>query len=199
MMENKTIESNNIMGFSPILKTQDVRVLRPFEVKKLLGVIPKDDQRYKFQALLFSGMRYIEAKLLFDNKQWFNGELIHLTKEAIKKPKIRIKERHIRLNYLGREAVRNYLNCNKGLPRYEVWNENLKRWAKKADMPVDYLVPKSTRKTWESWLLTSYPDKSIYILSSQGHNLITSLDHYLNIGFYDKDIKEMQEFVIGWI
>jgi integrase len=54
------------------------------------------------------------------------------------------------------------------------------------------------RKTWESWLLFSYPDKAMEIALSQGHTELTQLRHYANLPFLDKDREEMNEFVVGW-
>ena len=196
---NDTILNNQTAGYSPILVTKNVRVFRPSEIRKLLSTISKTDQQVRFKALLFSGARYKEIKLLFDCPDCFNGQTIHLTKDIIKKKKIKVKDRHIRLNYLGRDAIASYLKLKKGLPSYGTWTENLTRWCKECDISPANVGPKSLRKTWESWLLTTFPDKTAYIMASQGHNLTTSLDHYLNIGFFDDDIKEMKEFMIGWI
>jgi len=37
---------------------------------------------------------------------------------------------------------------------------------------------KTTRKTWESWLVWYYPEKIASIFGSQGHNELTALRHY---------------------
>ena len=47
---------------------------------------------------------------------------------------------------------------------------------------------KSFRKTWESWLVFYYPDKSLQIALSQGYTTTTQYEHYLNIPFEDLTI-----------
>ena len=198
-MINEPLITKQSNGFPPILVTKNVRVFRPSEIKKLLNTISKSNQAYKFKALLFSGARYIEIKLLYDYPDCFNGQTIHLTRDIIKKKKAKLRDRHIRLNYIGRDAISGYLHSDSGLPSYPTWTENMVRWCKQGGISSELVGPKSLRKTWESWLISSYPDKIVYIMASQGHNLTTSLDHYLNIGFMDEDIKEMKEFTIGWL
>jgi len=62
---------------------------------------------------------------------------------------------------------------------------------------IEGLSAKSFRKTWESWLLFSFPDKAMEIALSQGHTELTQLRHYANLPFLDKDREEMNEFVVG--
>ena len=62
------------------------------------------------------------------------------------------------------------------------------------------LCCKSFRKTWESWLVSYYPDKLPYIFLSHGHNELTSLKHYLNLPFTKEDKQSISEYVrrIEW-
>ena len=80
----------------PILK-QNVRILRPSECKKIMEQIPKLEHETMFKTLLYSGMRYIEAKRLYEhdngcpkNERWFDREsgFIKLGEKAVKKEKI---------------------------------------------------------------------------------------------------------------
>jgi len=50
----------------PILK-QGTRILRPSECKKIIDQIPKLEHETQFKMLLYSGMRFIEARRLFDH------------------------------------------------------------------------------------------------------------------------------------
>jgi len=61
------------------------------------------------------------------------------------------------------------------------------------------LGPKTTRKTWESWLVLCYPEKTPHIFLSQGHNEMTALKHYVNLPFIGSDKEQAMKFVEGWI
>lgn len=181
------------------LFANDVRILRPKEVTKLLSAIPKDDNKAKFEALLYTGARYSEMKNLFNNPKWFNGISIDMpnTKHLVKK---KTKTRSIRLNPQGQRAINQYLfRCKRGLPHYTNWAQGLKRWCLKADIDVASISIKTTRKTWESWLITCFEEKSLYIFLSQGHSQMTALNHYLNLGFTEEDKQQMKVYTEGWI
>lgn len=174
------------------------RVLRPQEAKQLINAIPKREHEIQFKALLLTGARYVEMQRFQEHQEWFDGKFIHLPATAIKKAKRKQRERWIRLNPLGREVVRSFLETSK-LPTKQAWNQNLKRWAKLAGLGPEGLSAKTTRKTWESWLVFYYPDKLANIVLSQGHTTLTSIQFYLNMPFTDEDKEEMKEFVEGWI
>jgi len=203
MIKNDTKEYIESKGFlqkkSDIITKSKTRILRPYEAKLLIDTIPKLDYVNKFEALLYSGCRYIELQRLYKHPDWFNGETIHLTNQAIKKKKVTISERYVHLNPVGRRAISHYLKSKKGLPDYSTWTENLKRWMLKAGLYPDYMGPKTTRKTYESWLVTYYPEKFNQIFLSQGHSQLTSLQHYLNLPFSEEDKNQMRPYVEGWI
>ena len=184
-----------MQDYADIIKFKNTRILRPYEARKLIDVIPKVEYVDKFEALLYSGMRYIEVCRLYKNPQWFNGQHIHIIS---KKKKATIPERYVHLNQQGRSAVKHYLDSDNPLPDYTTWRENLKRWASKAGLYPDYLSPKTTRKTWESWLVWYYPEKIATIFGSQGHNELTALRHYVNLPFNTRDKEDMKSFVEGW-
>ena len=54
------------------------------------------------------------------------------------------------------------------------------------------------RKTYESWLISSYPERKEEVFLSQGHNSLTALRHYVNLPFTESDRMEMKEYVDGW-
>ena len=183
---------------SPIIKNR-VRILRPGEYKAIENEVLKMHHRVMLQSLLFTGMRFIELKRLQQNPKWFEGDFIKITVGlGIKKNQIRMKERWVCLNPLGKMAVTNFLMLKEDLPTNQTWRENLRRWAESAGIEPEGLCPKTTRKTWESWLMFFYPDKAMPIILSQGHTTEISLKHYLNFPFTKQDRFEMDEYVAGW-
>ncbi len=183
----------------PILKNR-VRILRPSEYKLLEAEVIKQHHRIMLQTLLFSGMRFIECKRFQEHPEWYDGNFIKITLgEGVLKEKIRQKERWIRLNALGKMVIPYYLELEEKLPSNQTWRENIRRWAENAGFDPIGLCPKTTRKTWESWLMFFYENKALQILQSQGHTGEISLKHYLNFPFTQADKMEMAEYVSGWI
>jgi len=176
-------------------KGYPVRVFRPWEVRALVRSIPKNEYKDKFEALLFSGCRYSEMKWLFDHPARFKGEHIHM-----RNTKALAKEayRWVRLNMQGQRAVENFLRCKHNLPSYPTWNENLKRWCKQGGVDPMSACAKSTRKTLESWLVISFPNRVNEIFISQGHEETTALRHYLTFPFTSNDKQDMMYYVEGW-
>jgi hypothetical protein len=183
------MENNNIF------KT-GVRILRPSEIKKIINAIPKADFKDKFEALLFTGMRYHEIRWLFKHKERFSGSTILMPSF---KPKAKHKERYIRLNDQGKRAVDHFLRSKKNFPARDGWNANLRRWCKQAGINDQGISTKTTRKTWESWLVTMYPTSSALIFLSQGHTDLISIEYYLMLPFNDQDKLDMKEYTDGWI
>jgi len=184
------------------LGRERVRILRPCEYKTLYNAIPKKDYKTSLNALLLTGMRYVELQRFQEHTKWFDGAFIHLPEEAVLKHERRQLERDVRLNPLGRNVVSYFIDMDMKLPCWQTWRDNLNRWAKNAGLSIDKSHPfsvKTTRKTWESWLLATYPERITEITLSQGHTSITSIKHYLNISFTDQDKSEMQEYVSGWL
>jgi integrase len=181
-----------------ILKS-GVRILRPQELRKLIDAIPKNEYKEKFEALLYTGARYVEIQRIYKNPTSFQGNSIHITPDMSKKRKMKYTERYIRLNPQGQRAVMYMLRSRKPYPRNSAWNENLKRWAKRAGIDDQGICPKTTRKTWESYLVTSYSQSLEYIFLSQGHHTLTALKFYLMIPFTDEEKKEIKYFTDGWI
>ncbi|QRF76157.1 hypothetical protein Thermo_01674 [Thermoplasmatales archaeon] len=71
-----------------------------------------------------------------------------------------------------------------------------------------YIYPKtngvcvrSFRKTWESWVMMTEgydPIKMGMVAQSQGHELITAGEHYLNFGFTESDKEEIKPYTKGY-
>lgn len=187
------------LKLDPILKN-NVRILRPIEFKAILNEIKKPHHRVMLQTLMFTGMRYIEVKRLKEHPRWFDGNFIKICfGKGIKKQQIRNKERWVRLNNLGKMVVPYYLDLLKPLPTNQTWRENMRRWGEAADLDPVGLCPKTTRKTWESWLVYFYPGRLLNIIQSQGHTSEIAMEHYLNCPFTETDVLQMKEYVSGWI
>jgi len=182
----------------PLIK-QGTRIFRPCEYKLVVNAIPKQEHRTMLNTLLFTGARYVEMQRFQTNPQWFDGEFIHLPEMAIKKQKRKQKNRVIILNSLGRQIIPYFLQLKRKLPCSETWKTNLRRWTMKAGSSPEGVNVKTTRKTWESWLLSKYPTRVMEITLSQGHTSITSIQHYMSIGFNEFDKRDMDEYVAGWV
>lgn len=181
----------------PIIK-QKTRILRPREFKRLLSGCPKTDYRTMLQTLLYTGMRYIELKRFQQYPSWFDSDFVHLPQEATRKKARTQKERWVKLNQPGKMIVEYFTNIKTPVPTYVSFNANLKCWAKRANLDPEGLSVKTTRKTYESWLMYYFPERRFEIALSQGHTTLTSLGHYLNMPFTEVDKVEMRNFVEGW-
>ena len=183
----------------PILK-EHVRILRPSEYEALREVIPKMHHRIILETALFTGMRWIELERFKKNPEWYEAKIgyIYLPPEASQKKKRKLKERYVYLSSRGKAIIPLFLKLEKAIPSRITWNENLKRWGENAGLDPVGLSAKTTRKTWESWLMASYPEKALIIAMSQGHTQLTSLNHYLNLPFSKDDIEKIKEYTMGW-
>jgi len=182
----------------PIIR-MGTRILRPNEFRQLLDGCPKTDYRTILQTLLYTGIRYIELQRFQEYPSWFDGDFLHLPQEASRKKKRTQRERWIRLNQQGKMIVEYFTRVKTHVPTYVSWNMNLKCWARRAGMDDTGLSVKTTRKTWESWLMFYYPQQIASITLSQGHTAITSIQHYVNMPFTEPDRLEMKNYVEGWI
>ena len=183
---------------NPIIR-QRTRILRPNEYEALLKGCAKIEYKTMLQALLYTGMRYIEMKRFQQHPYWYDGDFIHLPREATLKKKRTQIERWVRLNNQGRMAIQYFIKNKKPLPTYISFNANLKCWAKRAGLNPIGMSVKTTRKTWESWLMFCYPQQIAMITLSQGHTALTSLQHYINMPFTESDRLEIQNYVQGWM
>ena len=188
---------NNEDFKKPILR-MNTRILRPKEFKALLEGCPKTDYKTMLQALLYTGMRYIELQRFQKYPSWWDGDFVHLPQEASRKKKRKQRERWVRLNNQGKMIVQYFTNLKRPLPSYQSWNENLKCWCRRAGLDPKGMSVKATRKTWESWLMFYYPQRSMEIAQSQGHTTTTSLQHYMNSPFTESDKLEIKNYVEGW-
>ena len=179
----------------PIL-VKGSRVLRPWELKLLLNSIEKESNRIKFEALLYTGVRYPEAIHLLEHPSIFKGSTIIMKSS---KPKANVPVRYIRLTFEGKRAVQRFIDQKIPLPHYANWRKDLIRWARNAGLESGGFGTKTTRKTWESWLTYTYVDRRDEVTLSQGHDRLTSLNHYLGLPYSKQDKEDMIPFVENWI
>jgi hypothetical protein len=181
---------------TPIVKSR-VRILRPDEYELLREGAKTLDNRTRLDALLLTGVRYVEGQRLQSHPSWLDQKFVHLPEWAQRKVKRRQKERWIRLSSRGVTLLPHFFEKNP-LPDWKTWGEDLERWAKRAGLNPVGLGPKTSRKTWESWLVSCYPERVLEVFLSQGHTETTALQHYLNLPFTNSDKPQMQEWVSGW-
>ena len=84
------------------------------------------ENQTRLDALLLTGLRYVEAQRLQQNEEWLDGRFIHIPEYAQKKVKRQQRGRWIRLSDKGRTIVR-YFFKTKPLPSWSGWSHNLER------------------------------------------------------------------------
>lgn len=172
------------------------RILRPHEVTKLLSAMKMNDHKICFETLLQTGTRYEEGRWIQRNKKCFDGNAIMIP--SMKK-QARHKDRFIRLTPKGKEIMNYFFGVKRKLPTYVTWDENLRRWAIQAGLDPRGISVKCTRRTWEAWLITQYPDNAQQIFLSQGHTENVAMEYYLMLPFDQKDKEDMKRWTDGWL
>jgi len=185
----------------PILKGKKVktRILRPCEYVQLRDATKPANQT-NLDACLLLGARYTECLRLKKHPEWFDGNFVHLPwTEELAKSKHH-PERWIRLSYLGKKIIPYFIaSGQKRLPSIQAWDVDLKFWAGKAGLNEEGISARTLRKTYESWLVFSYPNAIPLIMLSQGHSLPTSIAHYISLPFTEVDRQAMYEWIVGWV
>ncbi len=185
----------------PILrggKKYPTRILRPKEYDQLRREL-KTTQRQRLDGLLLTGMRYVEAQRLQEHPEWVYGNgFIEMPPGSSLKKEMKYTRRTIRLSNMGEELVPLFIDAPK-LPTRQTWRENLRRWARDADLDPTGISAKTTRKTWESWLVHTNENRLAHIFQSQGHTEKTALKHYVSLPFDKEDERGMEKWVQGWI
>lgn len=171
-------------------------------------------QRYQIicDVLLQTGMRPIEFKRL--QPSWYRGarRCLELPPGACLKEKCEYKERTIKLSLPGCDAVERYLNAEVKVgkegkivylrdvkPEKVAMRDALRRYAIKAGIQDIGVTPKMFRKTLVSWLVACYPERSLYIQSSMGHNADTIVKNYMGIVFLKEErIKMREKYLVEW-
>jgi integrase len=185
-----------------IILKQGARVLFPDDYEKLRAQMPPYYQII-CDAMLLSGMRPVEFERF--QPSWYRGSrrVIVLPKESCLKQKCKFKERTIRLSLAGCDAFDRLTTAmikfkGKEIPAYQMlpkrvaFRDALIRYAKLAGIGADGMSPKMFRKTLVSWLVACYPEKSLYIQASMGHDGDTIVNNYLGLGFTNEQISSMR-------
>ena len=180
------------------------RILTPSEVDSLFDSLCEERKcKHKwyeiFNALLYTGMRYVELQRFHEHPEWFlkNRMVIHLPREATKKKKRVYLERYVYLSSQGMVHITNFLKYVDEIPSRTIANKIL-RSAGASSIGEKGLSAKTFRKTWESWLVASYPNAIPIIMMSQGHTDRVSIMHYLNIPFTREERREIEIRTAGW-
>ena len=191
---------NAVTRSDKLLFVGGVRVLRPTEFEKLCAVVVQKNKKEMLQACLVAGARFVEMQRIKEHSEWYDPitPCVRLPQSADKKHKRSQKGRTIRLNRIGSLIIDRYLHLDDKLPDLRTWNNNLKRWALKAGIGSEGMSAKTTRKTWECWLMQHYPEFVYQICLSQGHDTITSLHHYQGVVYTEIDLGEMLQYTEGW-
>lgn len=184
------------------------RVLTPAEASAIRSAISKPSSRALFDLLLYTGLRFAEVRQLADNPALFDEDRGTLTIKSMK-PSAKQAGRNVILGEKGISAVREFLGMGAKIPAYvTTWQNNLIAWCKSASLsslptvqvrsnPYG-ITARTTRKTWESWLLAACPDQIVQITLSQGHSETVALRHYLNISFTVAEREAIAAEVVGW-
>lgn len=184
------------------------RVLTPDEATLIRSVIQKPSSRALFDLLLYTGLRFAEARQLADNPVIFDEGRGTL---SIRSQKVKAKQngRNVILGDKGIAAVREFLKLGGKVPATtSTFQNNLIAWCKAAGITSLATPPatgnqygitvRTTRKTWESWLLAACPEQIVRITLSQGHSETVALHHYLNVSFTTEERQAIVQEVIGW-
>jgi len=197
----------------------NVRIFRPCEIIQIQNSIPRTIDRERFDVLLYTACRYTEFLDFFKMKHRFDQN-DRMLKVRNTKAQVKNKFRYVRLSDNGILAVKKYFLHDKSPPSYQTWDQNMGRWAessgidrdKKSEDQLridrdknphsgeynDIISLKSLRKTYESWLMTMFPQYTTHILLSMGHTSQVSLENYIQLPFNSDDKRLMIPFVKGW-
>lgn len=177
----------------------DARILPPDEYRMIRQKL-KPSHQILFDALLFTGMRGEEFWRFAKCPHWFDLDrmVIHLPKTASLKVRSLQRERDVHLSNWGAQAVERLFDqpCKK-ISRV-AWRADLIQASRRAGIDLQGITPKMTRKTWESWLVATFPNMTLQIGLSQGHTSLTAMNHYLNFSFSPTEKEDMKKYVSGF-
>jgi integrase len=206
--------------------TDIYRILTPSEYKALLAAIPKLDNRIRVETMMNTGMRYSELQEFGHNLGWFHPRdrcivipgaslkqgknektIIDKLKGRKTKRKLITRDRTVHLTPAFSEKLEMYLSSHKlTFPDRSTMKKNLRRWyltaysVKEAVFALRwYPLPKTFRKTWETWLIFVGYD-SLKVAVSQGHTQTVQIAHYQNMmGSLKNEVEAVKELTRGWM
>ena len=184
---------------------QGAQILSASDYNRLRSQL-NPQHRMVFDGLIFTGMRGEEFWRFMDHPKWFHPErqFIELPPGAILKIEAKQKERTVLLSHVGVRAIRDMLDAQdrgalSGVTRSRAgWRANLLRAAINAGLSPRGITPKMTRKTWVSWLMSTYPNDGIRIAAATGHDTNTMTNYYLSMPFTIQEREEIKSLVAGW-
>jgi integrase len=182
-------------------KGMKIRILSPSDKDALTKAIKQDYLKTLFEVCFWTGMRFVEVQRLHEKPDLVMKERqqILLTRDEQRKVKRISPERYIPIPP-QLQVVLPYFFKNKKPPTAKVWGENLQRWAAVAGITDDDctgIVPKMTRHSIESWMFSA-GIPSNWICLRQGHDSMTSLNHYQAIPFTEAEKIEIKRRLSGW-
>ena len=177
-----------------------VRILSPDEYDKYVSNIDKHYHRTQFEINFWSGMRYVEFQRFYEHPEWHmkDRRTIHLPEESVHKAKRKSVERYIHPIPPQIEGVLKYFHNDVKPPTNKVCNDNYKRWAVKSGFDPKGFTTKMTRKTIESWMVAVGVPINVVCLR-QGHDTLTSMNHYQGLPFSDSEKDEIRRRLAGWL
>jgi integrase len=192
-----------------IILKQNSRILFPSDYQKLREHMPRYYQLI-CDAFLLSGMRPVEMYRF--NSTWYRASrrVIQLPPESCLKQRCKFKERQIKLSLPGCDAFDKLVSEKvkfKGaeilayemIPERVAFRDALKRYAVLAGIGSDGITPKMFRKTLVSWLVACYPEKTLAIQASMGHDADTIVHNYLGMAFTREQMDEMRsKYLNDW-
>lgn len=183
----------------PIL-VNGVRVLGPYELDLLASHIKNNELRTIFEVCFWSGMRYVEIQRLHNHPEWWlhGRRAVHLPEEAQKKVKRKQLERYVHPVPPVLETELRFFFKGRKPPAIQVWNTNLLRWAANSGLNSVGLSAKTSRKSIESWMVTAGVPLNVICLR-QGHDSMTSMNHYQGLPFTEGEKVEILRRLAGWI
>lgn len=176
-----------------------IRIFVPVEYDRFKAGIPKKRHKTLFELSTITGMRYAEIQRLYDHPEWYfeSRNQIRLNEDAQKKVKRKAKERTIDLLPSTFPYILDQFYNWPAPPDIDTWNQDLKRWAVKTDFNPFGISAKTTRKSIESWMLSSgVPPFKVY--QRQGHDPQTSLYHYQGLSFTDIEMHQIKKRLMEW-
>lgn len=190
---------------------QGSRIFTPMEYVWLRRYLPTEIHKMYLDGLLLTGMRGREWELFVkEDFGWFDQtrRSIVVPEYAVKKVKVKVKRRNIMLSDAGMIAIDKLMKLNDSrhesnllkMPLRSSWGTTIKRAAYNSRIPEpENIVPKSLRKTWESWLMLTNPNNALQITMSLGHDDRTAMRHYLGLGWSTQEFVEAREYTKGFI
>lgn len=188
----------------------NTRIMTVTDYETLIRNIKTPYHRLLFNAMFFTGMRHVELERFIEAKlEWYDRERrgIHVPDEAVKKAKVHCKHRFIPLSDKGMEIMDALVKARDipgepplYMPQRASWGQTLKLAALRSGLSLpETITPKCTRKTWESWLLLTFPTSEITIVRAMGHTANVAIRNYIGLGFSRPEKYEIDRYTRGFI